>query len=314
MRSRRASHAGSWYDSSSSTLAASLSSWLADAGAAGVQQKPSLAGIIAPHAGYSYSGPAAGHAYAAIDPSAYHTVFVLGPSHHVQVSRQACLTRCELLDTPLGGLAVDRGISAELLKERGPSGRALFVEMDTIVDEDEHSIEMHLPYVRQVFGKDADVDGRVRVVPVMVGALDAASGRALGAVFARWLGQPGVLFIVSTDFCHWGRRFGYEFVDGGGGEIWESIERLDRRGMAAVESGGHDGFARYIAETQNTVCGRYPIAVVLAAIESSGHELFGIEFVHYEQSSKCQRKADSSVSYASAHISLKSESETGRAT
>lgn len=304
MRSRRASHAGSWYDSDGSALSASLGGWLATARAAGVEADPRVAGIIAPHAGYAYSGPAAGHAYAAIDAAAYDTVFVLGPSHHVYVSKQACVTGCDVLDTPLGGLAVDREISAELLKERGADGKVLFFEMDGSVDEDEHSIEMHLPYVRQIFGSDADVGGRVKVVPVMVGALDGRSGRALGDVFARWLGQPRVLFIVSTDFCHWGRRFGYERVDGDG-EIWESIERLDRRGMAEVEDGGHDGFARYIAETKNTVCGRFPISVLLAAVERRGKQRFGIRFVHYEQSSKCRRKGDSSVSYASAHVLLK---------
>lgn len=305
MRSRRASHAGSWYEAGASTLSTSLEAWLSEARAAGVAADSTLAAIIAPHAGYSYSGPAAAHAYAAVDPAAYTTVFVLGPSHHVHVSRQACVTGCEVLATPLGGLAVDGDIGAQLVRVRA-GGRDLFFEMDSAVDEDEHSIEMHLPYLRHLFGREADVGGTVKVVPVMVGALDAATERALGDVFARWLGRPGVLFVVSTDFCHWGRRFGYEVVDGEG-EVWESIERLDRRGMGAVESGGRDGFARYIAETRNTVCGRFPVGVMLAAAESRGRELFSIKFVHYEQSSKCRRPGDSSVSYASAHICRKGE-------
>lgn len=303
MRTRHASHAGSWYSAKRSSLSASLDEWLSSARAAGVARTPGLAAIIAPHAGYSFSGASAAHAYAAVDPAAYTTVFVLGPSHHVHVRRQACVTGCAVLETPLGGLAVDGGIGEALLGERAAGGGKLFTEMDADVDEEEHSIEMHLPYVRKVFGEAVDVGGTVKVVPVMVGALNAATERRMGEVFARWFGKPGVLFVVSSDFCHWGSRFGYQHKEGAG-EIWECIERLDRRGMEEVERGGRDGFDSYLADTENTVCGRYPIGVMLSAVEACGREHFSTRFVHYEQSSKCRRDSDSSVSYASAHVQL----------
>lgn len=305
MAVRRASHAGSWYDASAPRLCASLSSWLADAGRVGVlpNSSPVLAGIIAPHAGYSYSGRAAAHAYGAIDPEQYTRVVVLGPSHHVHVPQQAMLTSCDVLETPLGRLGVDKAMIDELIREDdGPSGRPLFEKMEQHIDEDEHSIEMHLPYLRQVFGTDAEPGGRVTFLPVMVGSLNEQSERAMGAVFAKWLGDGETLFVVSTDFCHWGQRFGYWPVDSGEGEIWESIERLDRRGMEAVEKACRAPFAEYIAETQNTVCGRFPIGVLLSTVEAAAQRTFDIKFVHYEQSSKCKTTRDSSVSYASAHL------------
>lgn len=298
MRSRRATHEGTWYSSDASTLSTSLDTWLSSARAAGNAPDPNLAAVIAPHAGYGFSGASAAHAYAAIDAAACDTVFVLGPSHHVDVRRQACVTGFGVLDTPLGGVCVDKAVCAQLMESK------VFVEMAPDVDEDEHSIEMHLPYVRKVFGDEVDVGGRVKVVPVMVGALNAAAEGEIGAVFGRWFGKPRVLFVISSDFCHWGRRFGYTFQEGPG-EIWESIERLDRRGMEQVESGGRKGFADYLAETENTVCGRFPIGVMLAAVEACGRERFQTRFVHYEQSSKCRHKSDSSVSYASAHVRLR---------
>lgn len=305
MRVRRASHAGSWYDAAAAPLSGSLASWLGDARHAGVSSAslPTLTGLIAPHAGYSYSGPAAAHAYAAIDPLQFRRVVILGPSHHVHVPQQAMLTSCDVLETPCGRLGVDQSMIDELIGEgNGPCGRPLFEKMGQSVDEDEHSIEMHLPYLRQVFGSDAEPGGRVTFLPVMVGSLNERTERAMGTVFSRWLGDGKTLFVVSTDFCHWGLRFGYSPVDREGGDIWESIERLDRRGMEAIEKCCRRPFASYIAETQNTVCGRFPIGVLLSAVEAKGREHFNIKFVHYEQSSKCRNARDSSVSYASAHV------------
>jgi hypothetical protein len=178
----------------------------------------------------------------------------------------------------------------------------MFGTLDARADEAEHSVEMHLPYLRHIFGSDAEPGGRVKFIPVVVGSLDERTDRALGAVFARWLADGRTLFVVSTDFCHWGSRFGYSPVDREAGEIWEFIERLDRQGMAAIESCKRDLFADYIDRTKNTVCGRFPIYVLLSAMDAKGADLFSIKFVHYEQSSKCTRRGDSSVSYASAHV------------
>jgi MEMO1 family protein len=174
--------------------------------------------------------------------------------------------------------------------------------MDSRVDEAEHSVEMHLPYLRHVFGADAGPGGRVQFIPVVIGSLSEGTDKLLGNAFARWLADGESLFVVSTDFCHWGSRFGYAPIDDKGGEIWQSIERLDREGMAVVESRSGDAFAEYIARTRNTVCGRFPIMVLLRAMEKSCLDSSRIQFVHYEQSSKCKCRGDSSVSYASAHV------------
>lgn len=92
--------------------------------------------------------------------------------------------------------------------------------------------------------------------------------------------------------------------------------------MRAVESGSHDAFLANLRETGNTVCGRHPIGVVMAALEvlSSGEGAAGkdrgeelgegrvakgrFKFVRYEQSSECVSVRDSSVSYASAFAVL----------
>lgn len=306
MRTRAASHAGSWYQSSRERLAASLQDWLdtarSDLGAAACASN--LVGIIAPHAGYAFSGAAAGYAYAAINPQQYDTVFVLGPSHHAHLPNKAGLTAAAALETPLGRLGVDSDANTSLLAENKTMRKELFFVLSKAVDEDEHSIEMHLPYLRHVFGADAEPGGRVRFVPVMIGAMDESTERQLGGVLAKWLANGRALFVISTDFCHWGSRFGYTPYRDYGMNIWKKIEQLDHEGMNCVERCERNAFASYLANTQNTICGRYPVSALLSAIEAKRSEKIEIKFVRYEQSSKCQNRADSSVSYASAHVSV----------
>lgn len=75
-------------------------------------------------------------------------VFILGPSHHVYLPSCALPTsQCTAYETPLGNLRLDN-ITIEALRRTGE-----FDEMGKDVDEDEHSIEMHLPYIRHIFKK-----------------------------------------------------------------------------------------------------------------------------------------------------------------
>ncbi|KAK2979442.1 hypothetical protein RJ640_015071 [Escallonia rubra] len=138
---RRASHAGSWYTDNPSKLAEELDGWLR---ASGLSKSPDVRGVIAPHAGYSYSGRAAAFAFGNIDPSNISRIFLLGPSHHYYTPKCA-LTRATVYRTPIGDLPVDLEVNEEL-KATGK-----FELMDIQVDEAEHSMEMHLPYLAKVF-------------------------------------------------------------------------------------------------------------------------------------------------------------------
>lgn len=356
-RRRRATHAGSWYDSSSVALQRSLSSWLQHAASNGDLQAPqghTVHAIIAPHAGYSYSGPTAAYAYAAINAARFSRVFILGPSHHVYLRDRCAVTDAHVLDTPVGPLPVDRDVVDGLLQQgyrdssdgRGGGGGGsrgdsisgstnhnnntnshhhlnnhtnsnnntntrhqqqhdlddlTFVKMSLDMDEAEHSIEMHLPYVRQVFSSPD-----VKVVPIVVGALSEAKERQFGRALSSWLGDGETFFVVSSDFCHWGTRFRYTMRTHDL-PIWRSIERLDHEGMEIIEMGDHAEFCRYQYRTENTICGRHPIGVLMAALSacsaaSDNHVRFHTKFVKYKQSSKCLKLSDSSVSYASALV------------
>ena len=142
---REASHAGSWYESDGSYLHQQLSNWLTEATNSSTNRLKARA-IIAPHAGYTYSGPTAAYAYRHIDPTDIERVFLLGPSHHYSLNTCA-LTNHSLYQTPLYNIKIDTQISNELYQT------GLFTIMNRQQDSDEHSLEMHLPYIAKVFEK-----------------------------------------------------------------------------------------------------------------------------------------------------------------
>jgi AmmeMemoRadiSam system protein B len=154
----------------------------------------------------------------------------------------------------------------------------------------------------------------------MIGNTSAAVERALGKVLAPYLADPSTAFVISSDFAHWGARFRYTYYRAASGtvtnlgsaarspkqpEIHESIKAVDFECMGACESGSHSEWLNILEETGNTVCGRHPIGVIMAAIEVVRHDVEdasvgAFKFVRYERSSEVRRVGDSSVSYASA--------------
>ncbi|RDW75903.1 DUF52-containing protein [Coleophoma crateriformis] len=323
MSTRVASHAGSWYSSSRSTLNRELDQWLSEVPSE-IEGKqlpfPGARVIIAPHAGYSYSGPAAAWAYKSLDLSKAKRVFLLGPSHALYLAGCA-LSKHSRWATPLGDLVLDTETIAEL-KESGK-----FDTMSTKTDETEHSMEMHIPYIYKIMSQTFSSPNEYPpLIPILVGNTSASAEKDYGALLAPYLADPTSVFVVSSDFCHWGLRFQYTYYlpaspsanatgyelkrrdkDPTDPRICESIGRLDKMAMDAIETGKHQEFLDNLEETGNTVCGRHPIGVVMAALEvlekdgKLGAEDKGrFKFIRYERSSEVEEVSDSSVSYASA--------------
>lgn len=193
--------------------------------------------------------------------------------------------------------------------------------MKQSVDEDEHSLEMHLPYIFKILSQNfGEVTNFPQLVPILVGSTSPAVEKEYGAILAPYLRDPASVFIISSDFAHWGQRFRYTYylpsadakVDEGkqlqssekgpftDPKIFESIEKVDKACMSAIESGSHESFVSVLKKTGNTVCGQHPIGIIMVAMAKleTGPEA-GFKFVHYSRSSDCVSIKDSSVSYAS---------------
>ncbi|KAI0837591.1 UPF0103-domain-containing protein [Hypoxylon sp. FL0890] len=317
---REASHADSWYDGDPDTLSSQLDTFLSrvpDTIDGSGLPVPGAKVVIAPHAGYSYSGPCAAWAYKCLDLSKAKRIFVLGPSHTYYL-RGCALTKFAKYETPFGDLTVDEDV-VQQLRDTGK-----FQDIPSRGDVDEHSLEMHLPYIykriTQTFTSEAEYP---TIVPILVGDNNGAEEKEFGKLLAPYLKDPDNAWVVSSDFCHWGSRFSYTAYAPEGNvdqlqslnrrmpkptnpPIHESIKQVDHLSMDAVASGDHDKFVDHLKHTKNTVCGRHPIGVTMAALEELAKEnpepgKYRFKFVQYQRSSLVEDVSDSSVSYASAY-------------
>ncbi|KAH0529989.1 hypothetical protein TsFJ059_004674 [Trichoderma semiorbis] len=323
METRPASKAGSWYKKTPADLVKDLDKYLAKVPETVDGSSLPIPGariIIAPHAGYDYSGETAAWAYSCLDLSKAKRVFILGPSHTYGLSGCAVTTFSNYA-TPFGDFVVDRDTIARV-KEAGEMQDA-----PPRYDVAEHSLEMHLPYLykrcEQTFESPEEFP---KVVPIIVGSTGRAAEKDIGRLLLSYLKDEENAFIISSDFCHWGTRFDYAVYtpegDIGrlsslydhspkpsGPPIYETIRLVDEAAMEAVNSGSHDAFVDNLRLTGNTVCGRHPIGVAMAALELYAKELDDenksrFKVVKYARSSEVIWPDDSSVSYVSAYAVL----------
>ena len=141
--------------------------------------------IIAPHAGYQYSGPVAASAYRSLilARTSVRRVVLLGPSHRVYL-RGLARSTAEAFRTPLGDVPLDESARLPALPDVRPNDRAHFAE---------HSIEVHLPFLQVVLE-------RFTIVPLVVGE---AGPEEVGEVIERLAGGPETLVVVSSDLSHY---------------------------------------------------------------------------------------------------------------
>eukprot|EP01017_Pseudomicrothorax_dubius_P008884 TRINITY_DN12948_c0_g1_i1.p1 TRINITY_DN12948_c0_g1~~TRINITY_DN12948_c0_g1_i1.p1 ORF type:complete len:237 (-),score=54.49 TRINITY_DN12948_c0_g1_i1:137-790(-) len=208
----------------------------------------------------------------------------------IRDSLKTCgLTKLRQFATPFGNIEVDRA-TVDALKAEG--NFALVNQED---EEEEHSLEMHLPYIFKAFEGT-----NYTLIPIMVGNLSASSEAAYGKLLAKYFDEPDTVFVVSSDFCHWGSRFQYTWHKQEDGPIHKSIEKLDKRGIDLIQAQDPSGFEAYLKETENTICGRHPIGVLLNIIANSKNRPnLSTKLVQYAQSEAVTSQRGSSVSYAS---------------
>ena len=125
---------------------------------------------------------------------------------------------------------------------------------------------MHIAYIQKVFS-DGGRAGDLKLVPLMVGDIPEAKYQAYAEVLLPLFLDERTVFIVSSDFCHWGQRFRFTHKFDDEPVIHRSIERLDRQGMELIEAQSFNDFTRYLDSTENTICGRHPIQLLLSIVE-----------------------------------------------
>ena len=199
---RPTAFAGSFYPAEPEVLAAQVDALLANPRTCHGVPKA----LIAPHAGYVYSGPIAGTAYASLTPARgrIRRVVLLGPSHRVPF-RGLAVPTVESFESPLGPVRLDRAAIDSIL------GLAEVAARDD-AHAQEHSLEVHLPFLQRTLGE-------FTLVPIVVG--DAAPEAVDRALEALW-GGPETLIAVSSDLSHY--------------HPYGEAQNLDRRAGQAIEA------------------------------------------------------------------------------
>lgn len=182
---RTAAIAGTFYPGQPEVLARSVETLLASAKPAAQVAVPKA--IIAPHAGYVYSGPIAASIYALIEPARarIRRVVLLGPTHRVAVHGIA-LPGVDAFATPLGNIPVDADAVKQLMK-------LPYVGVSAEAHRMEHSLEVHLPFLQKVID-------HFTLVPLAVGR---ATAQQVAEVINLLWGGDETLIVVSSDLSHY---------------------------------------------------------------------------------------------------------------
>lgn len=202
---RPAAVAGAFYPREARDLQRTIRALLSDAAASGDAQRPPKA-LIAPHAGYVYSGPIAARAYARLAPLAnvVRRVVLMGPAHRVPFEGVA-VPSVQAFATPLGDVMLDCAAIESLRHLPG-------VRVRDAAHAEEHSLEVHLPFLQTVLGQ-------FKLVPLLAGD---ASGDLVAEVLERLWEGPETLIVISSDLSH--------YLD------YAAAKRLDAATCRAIET------------------------------------------------------------------------------
>lgn len=275
VRVRKSPLAGAWYLGDAKKLRHRLELYLARAGSLKIKGRP-LA-LVSPHAGVRYSGQAAAYGFKTLAGRGIRRVIILGASHHVAYNG-ASVPAATHYETPLGRVAIDQASVKRLL------AHPLFSTRPD-VHAREHSVEMQIPFLQTV------LEAGFQIVPVVFGALEKKdypkAARALRALL-----DDRTVVIASSDFMHYGERFGYQpFTRNVAGKI----EVSDKKALSAILDSDFEEFYAYQARTRTTICGRVPIGVLLQVL---GKDAQG-SLLRYYRSGDLTGVWNGSVSYAS---------------
>ncbi len=174
-------------------------------------------GLVAPHAGYMYSGGVAARAYRQIIDREYEVIAVIAPSHRVYFE-EISVYDGDFYRTPLGDIPVDKKLAAELA-----AAHPNIVHSDLGHDIDEHALEVQLPFLQHVLGS-------FNLLPIVMGNQDEANVDVLSDALSKILAGKKALVVASTDLSHF---YGYDKASLLDKVVHESIANFDEQKLAA---------------------------------------------------------------------------------
>ncbi len=259
--------AGQWYPGNPARLATAIDEMVDRAPETEIAGR--VVGLLAPHAGYIYSGPIAACAYKLVRGLDFRRVIVISPMHHPHVA-PVLTSEHQAYHTPLGDIPVDHEALDALRKE---------VPLTAIRNDPEHSLEIELPFLQRVLA------GPFSLVPLMLRDQSYATAQALGEALAGVADEEGrTLLVASSDLSHF-------YTD-------EQARQLDRVMLDRVAAFDPEGVIRVEDEERAFACGRGAIAAMLVAARALGADQ--VQIVAYGTSADTSGDTKRVVGYSAA--------------
>ncbi|MFA4967411.1 MAG: AmmeMemoRadiSam system protein B [Candidatus Margulisiibacteriota bacterium] len=257
--------AGSFYPADKTELSSQINAFLQNVPPS--KTKGDIVALIAPHAGYPFSGQVAAYAYKELEARSFDRVIIIGASHHMSYDGMA-LPDYDSFLTPLGKVPVDKNFINQL-KKFSPKFIA-----DNKPHIEEHSIEVHLPFLQTIL-KD------FKIVPILFGNISVANCQALAYALSL-LVDDRTLIVLSSDWSHY-----YPY---------DTANKLDNRGTDLVVKGDLIGFIKGLEQGECEACGAPAIITAMMAAPALG--VNKIELLKYANSGDVTGDKSKVVGYA----------------
>ena len=266
--------AGTWYSANPNLLRETVADYIDTA------TLPDLPGevvaLVAPHAGYQYSGVVAGHAFKAVKGNTYETVAVISPMH--QYHPKPILTSAHrAYRTPLG----DIPLAEEKLAEINNALDVKFkLRLTAVANDQEHSLEIELPFLQ------CALKNNFNLIPLMLRDQTHQTANQLGQVLAEVLKGESCLMVASSDLSHFYSE--------------DTAKQLDGTVLQALENFSPDSLFELKNQNQGHACGMAAIAAVLWAARDLGGT--NVTLLMYDTSATTSGDKTSVVGYGAAAI------------
>jgi AmmeMemoRadiSam system protein B len=230
-----------------------------------------ILGLVSPHAGYTYSGDVAAHAYKLVQGKIYDVVTIVAPNHRIQNYDPYLVADYRAYATPLGEVPVAESLLEELDDRLG---------LSRVRRDEEHSLEIQLPFLQVALA------GKFQLLPLMLNDHSRRSCLALGEALGDLLRDQNSLLIASTDLSH--------FYDA------ETASRLDSAVTDRIEAFDPQGLLEVLDTGKGQACGGGPTAAVLIAARALGADQ--AELLKYATSGDVTGDYHRVVGYAAAAL------------
>ena len=205
-----------------------------------------ITGIVAPHAGYFYSGPCAAHAYKALAESQKPELIILLGTNHTNIEGNSILTQD--YQTPLGTAKVDTEFCQKLKQNTQ-------IQENQEQQNQEHSIKTQIPFLQHIY-KD-----NFKIVPIIID--HASDYKQISAAIANTIQETNkkTTIIASSDFTHYGINYGYGYVPFTD-NIQQKMYKLDAVAIKHITNLDTEKFIEYVQKKGATICGATAIATM----------------------------------------------------